>query len=420
MHTLFVTRFTLLLGARAAILMQSCGQNIEKSWILPYNSADFHSVLQQALRRYPHYPLKIVVDRVGLDVRRDALPPVSFMARQPLLQRQAAHHFPDALLRGSMSIKQENKSYQGLHAACPDETALRGYFEQINTLPNPMEPLRLFPLEWASYAAQVSLLPQKGWVFANILTESLGLRQILLHDGVPVFTRLHEDSYPSLAQPVLQTRIAAHIRSTRHYLPRLNAAIPADMPARLYVPAFLKDFAEYKELQELQVQIYALEAPHASMVPPEWSADIAWMSTAARQKHAVLPIHPQWLKERRDSVMKRQIALWALIGFGSAGIYSGMTMLVNVGHKEPPLMAAEPIAAAKAFEPPPQLNLEAVLYNGPQDWAVWINGEKRMPGDDSGAYKIVDVTPAEVRVQLLNQHEETVLNLHKDTGAISP
>lgn len=392
----FITRFTLLYGMRAAVLMQSSGRDIEKSWILPHASPDFFATLKQALRRHPHYPLKIIIDRAGLDIKADKLPPVNAMNRRSILERQSAHLFPNGLLRASRSLRQADGNLQALHTSCPDEAALRGFFEQINTLPNPMEPLRLLPLEWESYASSASGMPQQGWAFVNILAEAVGLRQIVMQDGVPLFTRLHEDCTPSLPREVLIPRLAAHIRSTRDFLPRLDSVIPADLEARLYVPEFLKDISG---LESARVQIYALTNSHAALVPPEWAADIAILSSAARQKHAEAPVHPLWLKERRDSVLKRQIAMWVLMLFGGAGIYSGMSILTHAGRKEtPPPAQIAPVTELKK-ESRPALKLDAVLYNGPEDWAVWINGEKHMPGETGGAYKIVNVAPDGILVR---------------------
>ena len=387
----FITRFTLLYGMRAAVLMQSAGKDIEKSWILPHASPDFFTTLKKALRGHPHYPLKIIIDRAGLDIKADALPPVSSMNRRNILERQSMHLFPNGLLRASRSVHQPDGGWRGVHTACPDEAALRGFFEQINTLPNPMEPLRLLPLEWESYASSVAGMPRQKWAFVNVLTEAVGLRQIVLQDGVPIFTRLHDDCSPSMPRDELVSRLAAHIRLTRDFLPRLDATIPADLEARLYVPEFIKDLSG---LESARVQIYALTTSHAALVPPEWTADIAILCAAARQKHAEAPVHPLWLKQRRDSVFKRQIAMWVLTLFGCAGIYSGMAILTRANKPEaPPPAQIAPVSEVKP-EPLPALKLDAVVYNGPEDWAVWINGEKHTPNEAGGGmYKIVNVAP---------------------------
>jgi hypothetical protein len=413
-----ITRFTLFLLPRAALLMQTAGREIERSWVIPAHAPDFDDILLKALKRQPMLPLKIVVDAPALDFKTDILPPAAPYARGKLLARQCAHHFPSRMAEASSAIKNAKGEWQAVHAAIPQDFFVQKVFEKIARLPNPIEPLSFFAAEWPVYAAQLCVTPPQEWMVAHVLGEGLGLRQIILKDGQPVFTRHHGDCLPGLPRNVLAERLAAHIQSLHHYLPRLLREKAGDVPPRLYVPACLHDIGQEDVLQVLQTQVYPIAAPKGELVPPEWGADIAWLATAAGHKKPVMPFEPGWLRMQRTSMWKRQIALWVLLFFGSAGIYSGVNILSQPGIVTPPPPASAPQAHSENTPPPaeatpPVLRVDAIIYNGPEDWVVWINGEKHVPGGASGQLKVVDVSARHVTVrwQEADAREDIVLDI---------
>ncbi len=417
-----VTRYTLLLGARAAVLMLTNGKDIETSWILPYNSDTFYETLLNAIKRHPFYPLKIVVDSAQLDVRLESLPPTSPWARHKLIERQRAHLFPKAQLETSSTYRDANGKWMVLHAATPEEAWLQPIFDKLQQIANPIEPLSFLATEWFDFAGQVSVMPKKGWAFINVLGESFGLRQLVLNDGKLVFTRSHPDCVPSLPKDELAQRIAAHIRSTQDYLPRIDASLLNGVIPRLYVTEHHKELTEIPALTALNIQLIAIASPKTAHIPAEWAADVAWLQVAAQEKHAAMPIDTSWLKQMRDGSMKKQIALWVLIFFGSAGIFSGMSILTNVDSGQQvhpasaPSLAMEPVKPVSVVEPPlptpPELKLNAVIYNNPQDWVVWINGVKHLPGEDKQHLTMLDVSPQTVLVHWQDGKAEQRITLN--------
>ncbi|NDE89573.1 MAG: hypothetical protein EB059_00320 [Alphaproteobacteria bacterium] len=416
-----VTRFTLLLSPRAAVLMLVNSNDIETSWILPYNSPQFFETLLGALKRYPFYPLKIVVETTQLDIRMADLPPVSPWARKSIMQRQGAHYFPKAELETARCVHDKTTGiWKAFYAASDEEPWLQAVFDRIRHVMNPIEPLSFFATEWFDCAGQVSVMPKTGWAFVNVLCESFGLRQMVFKEGKLVFTRSHVECVPNLGIHELTPRIAAHIREMRDYLPRIDAAL-ADVNPRLYVADYLQDIGAEPSIAALNVQVIAIATPTVETVPPEWSADIAWLHVVARAKHAAMPIDPPWLRQRRDGGMKKQIALWVLIVFGGAGIFSGMSILTKVDEPAAqvhsvPSLAMEPVKPMTKIEPPlpvpPELKLDAVIYNSPQDWVVWINGEKHVPGIIKNHLTLLDVSPQSVEVQWQNGKVEQQITLN--------
>jgi hypothetical protein len=367
------THFTLLVGARAALLLQHFGKEEDKAWIFPASGPVFYDTMTKALKERPAASVRVIFDCKSLDLRRETLPPVDPVRRQKIIQQQAAHHFPKSLLRGSGSWR-DGAQLQALHAACSNEPQLELLLQHLHKLPSQVEYLSFFAAEWADHAAEAGVELSKPWCVALILSEAMGLRQIVLKDGKPAFTRLHEECAPSHGATILAPQIAEHLRSTRDYIPRLEAGAPKDAPAILFVPAALEALSHSEELRSLNCRVAVLKSPHAGLLPPEWEADLSWVSQVAMQKLPLVPLMPFWMKERAYSNRIRKFIALLLMLFGLAGIYMGSDIMFGKKPAPPPT----PVVEAPPVPPPvaPELKLEALIYNGSEDWSVWVSGQK--------------------------------------------
>ena len=63
--------------------------------------------------------------------------------------------------------------------------------------------------------------------------------------------------------------------------------------------------------------------------------------------------------------------------------------------------APPPTTAPMPTPPPADIHLGAVLYYGPGDWTLWIDGEKWTPDTRRADLQIVEVTPDEVHLDWL-------------------
>ncbi|MBI3419942.1 MAG: hypothetical protein HY053_07415 [Proteobacteria bacterium] len=367
------THFTLLFGARAALLLRCFGKEEEKAWMLPVNGSACHDALLHALKERPQAPLRIVIDCKSLDLRREDLPPVNPFQCLKIVGHQGAHHFPKAFLRGAGSWR-DGAAFHALHASCQAESALEALMHLANKLPNPMQPLCFFAAEWPDYAGQILVPPPKPWSIALILSEAMGLRQIVLKDGKAAFTRLHDDCFPSLGAAALAEPIAQHLRSTREFLPRLEAGAPKQAPAQLFVPASLESLAGNEALRALECRVVALKAAQAGLVPPDWEADMAWTAQAAEQKMPLVPLVPFWMKQRAGLRLLQKVAFLLMMAFGMAGIFMGSQIMFTPKPVPPP--APLPVQNRVQVTKPPELHLDALIYNSPEDWSVWISGQK--------------------------------------------
>ena len=215
-----VTRFTLLLGTHTAILMQNCGNDIDAIIILSYNDPQFYPLLLAALNKKSEFPLKIIIDRPGLDLVQDTLPPVSPWTRKKILDRQSAYHLPHHLLRASWIVK-DASSWMALHAGYQSDEFFTDFFNKIQNCHNHIEPLSFFVMEAAHYSSIFAQLPREGWVCLMIPLQTSGLRQIILNNGRPVFTRLSHDCSLDMKAVDFMKNLLAHKQSIEEYLPRL-------------------------------------------------------------------------------------------------------------------------------------------------------------------------------------------------------
>lgn len=137
-----------------------------------------------------------------------------------------------------------------------------------------------------------------------------------------------------------------------------------------------------------------------------------------------MPMDTSWLRQMRDGSMKKQIAVWVLLAFGSAGIFSGMSILTGVGNSahvaNAPVQMTKPPKPVSMVVPepeaplatPPALTLNAVIYNSPNDWVVWINGEKHVPGTVTNHLTMLDVSPQHVSVHWQDGKAEQQMTLN--------
>ncbi len=86
--------------------------------------------------------------------------------------------------------------------------------------------------------------------------------------------------------------------------------------------------------------------------------------------------------------------------FGCIGVAYGLDTLLNRRTQPPatPPAMAQPASLPKAKEKAPTVTLDAVIYNGENDWSVWINGQKYTPARKDGQVSVKNVTPEGVRV----------------------
>ncbi|HVY12633.1 MAG TPA: hypothetical protein VHB73_03610 [Alphaproteobacteria bacterium] len=367
------THFILLAGARGVLLLRRFGQEEEKAWILPSNNPALLETLTEALKEKPYAPLRVVLDGPTLDLRREGLPPVNPMARHKIIQRQGSHHFAKNFLRGAGSWR-EGGAFYALHAACGAEPNLEALLQKLHGVSNPLEALSFFAAEWPDYAVQIAVPPPRPWSVALVLSEAMGLRQIALKDGKAAFTRLHEECVPSLGAEALVGMISLHLRSMREFLPRLEAGTDRQAPALLFVPSCLESLANSEELRGLDCRVVVLKAAQASLLPAEWEADIVWAGQAGEQALPLVPLKPFWIKERLMAHRLRQVVVFLMMALGLTGIYMGSKIIFTPKEQPPPaVIAPKKVDIAPT---PPSMHLEAVIYNGEDDWSVWINGQK--------------------------------------------
>jgi hypothetical protein len=164
-------------------------------------------------------------------------------------------------------------------------------------------------------------------------------------------------------------------------------------------------------------KMIVLDVPHKGAIPVEWESDIAWMAIAARQKYVVMPVMPPWLTQRHDFSWKRQVASWILLLLGCAGIYAGSNTLLPLyasQEKDTAIINESPLQTVEA---PASLKLDAIIYNGPADWAVWINGQKHAPDMKDAALKIIDINSKQVVVRWQNNQSIKDYILFIENGA---
>lgn len=398
--------FTLLLASRASLLLHHFSDTLEKAWIMPNDLAVMKKTLSEALLARPSAPISLLLDGEGLDLFVDSLPPASGWQRQKLMNRQCDFHFPNAPLAGSAQI---GKDGPVLHVALEAGAALQKTLDSVYGIGNPSSAAGFYALECANTIAAMPNVPQHPLTLLLIAGEATGLRQILVKDGVPVFTRLHPECVPSMPASQFAKLVSEHVQSTRDYMPRLN--LGADVQVQLFVPPICHALGSEPLLKNTGATLIVLEGPKSELVPPEWALDLALLSRIAAGGKRLVPFTPETQKSHGNRLVIRQDVSIVMFVFGVAGIAFGLNTLFGSSSLPPPpgeplpLPAKAAPAAAIATVPPPAepdapaLKLDAFIFNSPTDWAAWINGEKYTPDHMEGGVTILDVKADAVHVR---------------------
>jgi hypothetical protein len=397
--------FTLLLACRSAILLQHFGDSLEKAWIMSYEGESMHETLGKALLSRPHASLSIFLDTESFEIKSDVLPPASPWQVEKVLSRQRGFHFPVATLSASVLAKDGKDNYS-LHAASEVDSNIQKTLAGLYHIINNVEPLGFYGLEAMRILTALPDVPAPPSRLVLLLGEATGLRQMVVKGGVPLLTRAHVECVPSQEKAALVAGLLQHVQSTRDYLPRLDATLKADIPVQLFVPAELKALAAEPEIQRAGIEVFAMEAPRSDLVPSPFALDIAVLARLALQKKRLLPFAPDWLKGRHERIIMRQDVSIMMFVFGCAGIAFGLQTLLGTklfSPKSPPAIEhveeRGPIQVApEAKKTPPAMKLDALVINGPSDWAVWINGQKYTPEIQEGPIKVLDVGQEGVHV----------------------
>jgi hypothetical protein len=295
--------------------------------------------------KYAHVPVTLLADTLAQDLRRDVLPlRLNPFDRSKLIRRRLQQAFPQARLCASLTVK--GMRGQVLLAGMQSDGPAQLWLDRL-AVARPANPPRLclLPLECAPIVVQ--LLPQaaSGWGLLLSHQRTGGFRQIVVHKGEIVFTRLTPPPGAEAQAADIVAAVSRDLEASRSYLGRLGLDDHAPLNAVLLMPDSL-----HEELRkaDLPVQTPLLISPHEaawrlglSTAPPpdDPFGDWVFASWFAHRKRARLALMPPELRRARNSARMarwglRAAAALLLLACGVAALDASDLVNVLVSHQE--------------------------------------------------------------------------------------
>ncbi len=220
--------YVLTIGDEGAVLAYFKKGVTERRLFAAKPDAASIATMTELLALAPSTPIYLLLDVMDQHYMRQTFPPVSAMSLKKIVQRRLDRELPpddikDAFLLGRDMAARKEWLY--LLLAITPSAELQSWLEWVLEQNNSFKGLFLVPLESSRFMARLSrefsLAADVSWHILLMHTKVGGLRQVVIHEGKIIFTRItqvtDENNHAYLAGSVEQ-----EIQNTLDYLRRFD------------------------------------------------------------------------------------------------------------------------------------------------------------------------------------------------------
>jgi len=315
-------RFILLIGDEGAILLRMSGATVRDRCFAPSPAEEDRADMEAMLAEAPRLPLLLLIDVLEQSFVRETIPPVGFIDEAGVLQRKLRTTFPDARIRGAMFLRRDKRSERRdkefLFVSVPETRLIAAWLEWARDARNPVRAISLLPLESLAMATALSQslhakADRPDWIVMVSQHRTGGFRQIVVHKGELVFSRLTQ----SLPEGASAAEIAATIdrehKLTMGYLRRM--AFNDDQGLDIIVLGQPDVGPELIALGMPESQI-SIITPHAAAAmfklkgvaePEDRYGEILHGAWVGQRRSPVLAVMPEEIVHHRVSMMTTRV-----------------------------------------------------------------------------------------------------------------
>jgi hypothetical protein len=223
-------RFVLLIGDEGAVLLRMAGSTVRDRCFAPSPEPEDRTEMEAMLAEAPRLPLLLLVDVLEQSFVKDTIPPVGYIDEAGVLQRKLRTTFPDARIRGAKYLGRDRRSARKdkeyLFVSVPETKLIAAWLEWARNARNPVRAIALLPLESLTLATRLSeSLHDRGdrpdWIVLVTRHRTGGFRQIVLHKGELVFSRLTQSAPPDAGPAEIAATVDREHKLTMGYLRRM-------------------------------------------------------------------------------------------------------------------------------------------------------------------------------------------------------
>jgi hypothetical protein len=224
-------RFVLAIGNEGAILIHLAGGRIRERWQVAGHDDEALASLAAPLTAAPRRPLLVVSDLLEQSFRKEAVPRLNPLDRAKVLRRRLERAFPDAQLKAALRLAddpEEQRSHSYLLIGAPPAPDWDRWLGFLRALDNPVTALTLLPVEATDLVTRLAraLTPAErqphDWTVLIARQRTGGFRQIIVHRGELVLTRLTPSLAGDASAAEAVAEIGQELKATLGYMTRLG------------------------------------------------------------------------------------------------------------------------------------------------------------------------------------------------------
>lgn len=229
-------RFVLFVGDEGSILLYMRDHVVVSRQFVPDASEQNLQELRSSLDKDPKAPFSMAVDSLDQSYVQQSLPPVSSMSVRKLINRRLERDFGADDIKGAILLgrdKSGRKDWNFMMVSLERSRQLSLWLDFAFSLPNRFAGIYLVSVETEIVLRNLERamgVPKTGtgakWKFFISHNKVGGFRQVILHNGRIIFTRMAQPIGEATPE-VLAGNIEQEMQSTMEYMKRL-AYDPAD------------------------------------------------------------------------------------------------------------------------------------------------------------------------------------------------
>jgi hypothetical protein len=335
--------FTLLIGDEGAILVLMQGATVLRRLFAASAQMEHTAAFADLMRNNPRVPISLLMDVIDQQYSRHTFPPVSAMSIAGLVARRIERDFKPEDMKNALKLgrdKAGRKEWQYLIIALANTPHIQRWLDFILELPNRCRGIYLLPLEMQQIIPALMVNTKEAaalpWQLLISHNKVSGFRQVVLHNGNLVFTRVSqmiEDATP----PVIAGSIEQEIISTLEYLRRMNLTdnkllnLTVICAQELIDVLDLERFAAGSALAMAPIDAADSLGLQQAALSADRFGDVVVAGAFARMRKRTLPFSNVYLKKLKKlydaQLAVRVVAALLIVGFLFAAGMSVVDML---------------------------------------------------------------------------------------------
>jgi hypothetical protein len=225
------SRFVLAIGNEGGALIDLAAGRVRGCWQVAGHDDAALATLAAPLAAAPRRPVLVVGDLLEQSYRKEAVPQLNPLDRAKVLKRRLERAFPDAPLKAAWRLAddpEEERSQTFLLIGVPPAPDWDRWLDFLRSIDNPVSALTLLPVEATDLVTRLAraLTPAEcspsDWTVLIARQQTGGFRQVIVHRGELVLTRLTPTVSGDATTAETVAEIGQELRATLGYMTRLG------------------------------------------------------------------------------------------------------------------------------------------------------------------------------------------------------